>query len=76
MVVGVPPGLEGGVLHLVIAEAYKLQRNDISSLMQQLIERMLSVGTWLAEENRTGRVIDRLAETVDRFTVGLHIYLL
>lgn len=24
-------------LHLVIAEAYKLQRNDISSLMQQLI---------------------------------------
>ena len=63
-------------LHLVIAEAYKLQRNDISSLMQQLIERMLSVGTWLAEENRTGRVIDRLAEAVDRFTVGLHIYLL
>ena len=40
-------------LHLVIAESYKLQRNDISSLMQQLIERMLSVGTWLAEENRT-----------------------
>ena len=63
-------------LHLVIAEAYKLQRNDISSLMQQLIEGMLSVGTWLAEENRTGRVIDRLAEAVDRFTVGLHIYLL
>ena len=44
--------------------------------MQQLIEGMLSVGTWLAEENRTGRVIDRLAEAVDRFTVGLHIYLL
>ena len=63
-------------LHLVIAESYKLQRNDISSLMQQLIEGMLSIGTWLAEENRTGRVIDRLAEAVDRFTVGLHIYLL
>ena len=55
---------------------WAIQRNDISSLMQQLIERMLSVGTWLAEENRTGRVIDRLAEAGDRFTVGLHIYLL
>ena len=42
-------------LHLVIAEAYKLQRNDISSLMQQLIEGMLSVGSGLTEDpDRSG----------------------
>ena len=61
---------------LAVSETYKLQRNDVCSLMQQLVEGMLSVGSGLTEEYRTCHIVHRLTETVYGFTVGLHICLL
>ena len=61
---------------LAVSETYKLQRNDVCSLMQQLVEGMLSVGSGLTEEYRTCHIVHRLTETVYRFTVGLHVTLL
>jgi len=63
-------------LHLVFLKAYKLQRNNIGSLMQKLIEGVLSVGTRLTKDHRSGHIVYRLTEAVDRFTVGLHVKLL
>ena len=44
--------------------------------MKQLIEGMLSIGSRLTEKHGTGRIVDRLAKTVHRFSVGFHIRLL
>ena len=44
--------------------------------MQQLIERMLTIGSRLAKDNRSGHIVYRLAKTVHGFTVGFHIQLL
>ena len=38
--------------HLAIPETNKLPRNKVCALMQELIERMLAVGTRLAEDDR------------------------
>ncbi len=64
------------VVHLVLSEADELQRDDIGALVEQLIEGMLAVRAGLAEDDRTGHVIDRLAETVHRLAVRLHVELL
>ena len=37
--------------HLTIPKSYKLQRNNIRSLVQQLIERMLAISARLAENH-------------------------
>ena len=44
--------------------------------MQQLIERVLTVGARLTENYRTGCVMNRLAAAVDGLAVGLHVQLL
>ena len=61
---------------LAILKSDKLQRNDIGSLMQQLIEGMLSVGSGLTEDQRSCHIVNRLAKAVDGFTIGFHIHLL
>ena len=61
---------------LAVLKADKLKRYDVCALMQQLVERMLSVRARLAEDHRSCRVVYRLTETVHRLTVGLHIKLL
>ena len=47
---------------LTVLKSDELQWNDIGSLMKQLIEGMLSVGTGLTEDDRTGRIGNLLAE--------------
>ena len=37
--------------------------------MEKLIKRMLSVGSRLTEDDRSGNVIHRFAESVDRLAV-------
>ena len=44
--------------------------------MQKLVEGMLSVGSWLTEDNRSCYIVYRLTEAVYRFTVGFHVALL
>jgi len=44
--------------------------------MQKLVEGMLSVGSWLTEDHRSGHIIHRLTKAVYGFTVRLHITLL
>ena len=44
--------------------------------MQELVEGMLSVGSGLSEDDRTGFIIHRLAETVHTLAVRFHIELL
>ena len=74
--------LAGAVLNvniyskLALLKADELKRNDIRALMEQLIEGMLSVGSWLTEDNRTGYIAYRLTEAVYGFTIGFHITLL
>ena len=62
--------------HLVVSESYKLQWNNISSLMKKLIERVLSVSSWFSENHRSCHIIYWFSKTVYRFTVGFHIQLL
>ena len=57
-------------------ESYELKRYNISSLMEQLIEGMLSVGSRLSEDNRSGHIINRLTKAVHGFSVRFHIQLL
>ena len=61
---------------LIVDKADKLKRDNICSLMQQLIEGMLSVCSGFAEDNRTGRICQRFSPSVDTFPVRLHIKLL
>ena len=61
---------------LVPAEAYKLQRHNVCTLVQELIEGVLPVGAGFTEDNGAGRVVDRLAKAVDMLAVGFHIELL
>ena len=64
------------IADLAVTEADELQRRDIRSLMEQLIEGVLAVCARLAENDRSGRIADRLAEAVYRLAVGLPIQLL
>ena len=56
--------------NLTVFESDELKRYNVSSLMQKLIEGMLSVGSWLTEDNRSCHIIYRLTKTVYGFTVG------
>ena len=53
------------IVHLVILEADELKRNNIRTLMEQLVEGMLAVRARLAEDDRTCHIVDRFAEAVD-----------
>ena len=61
---------------LAVLKSDKLQRNDSGSLMQQLIEGMLSVGSGFTEDQRSCHIVNRLTKAVDGFTIGFHIHLL
>ena len=61
---------------LALLKADELKRNDVGSLVEKLIERVLSVCSWLTEDDRSCYIINRFTETVYGFTVGLHITLL
>ena len=61
---------------LVLFESYELHGNNVCALVKQLIERVLSVGSGLTEDDRTCGIVDGLAEAVDGLAVGFHIQLL
>ena len=61
---------------LVFREPNELERNDVRSLMEELIERMLSVRARLAEYDRSGFIVQWFAGAIDRFSVRFHIELL
>ena len=50
--------------------------NEFRSLVDELVERMLTVRAGLAPDDRTGGVIDALVVDVDALAVALHIALL
>ena len=55
----------------------KITRNQCGALMDQLIERMLTIRARFAPNNRAGLVVvDHFAVAIDVFTVGFHIALL
>jgi hypothetical protein len=46
--------------------------DELGALVQELVEGVLGVGCWLAEEDWASSVVDHLALTVDGLTVRLH----
>jgi hypothetical protein len=66
------------VLHGVVAlsSENEIGRNELSALMEELIEGVLSVGGWLSEKDGARGVVDVLASTGDGFSIGLHGQLL
>ena len=61
---------------LAVVKSYELHGNDVGSLMEQLIEGVLAVGSGLTEDDRSCYIIYGLAEAVDGLAVGFHIQLL
>ena len=57
-------------------EERELQWDDVCSLMEQLVEGMLSVCSRFTKDNRSCYIVKSLTETVHALTVGLHIKLL
>ncbi len=49
----------------------KITRHHFSTLVNQLIKRVLTVGAWFAPDNWAGLVIHGVAVTVNVFTVGI-----
>src|SRR6266446_4627986 len=59
-----------------LGERYEVAGNESRSLMNQLIEGMLTIGSRLAPVDRAGIVADSLAVAGDVFAVALHRQLL
>ena len=70
LVVKIADGIVG------LRAADEVARNKVGTLMDELIERVLAVRTWLAPLDGTGSVSDGLAVLVDALAVRLHIHLL
>ena len=62
--------------HLVVLKSDKLKRYDVCSLMQELIEGMLSICSWLSEDNRSLSHNLQAHRNGYRFSVRFHIKLL
>ena len=58
------------------ARGNEITRNQIRSLMNQLIESVLPVGSRFTPHNRTGRVVCRLARASYVLAVRFHVPLL
>ena len=50
--------------------------NQRAALMHELIERMLTVGAWLTEDDRAGAVVDRMTLQIHGLAVAFHVALL
>src|ERR1700720_1137623 len=57
-------------------EADEIAGNKFGTLMDQLIERMLTIGARLAPDNRAGLIVHRPAFEIHMFAVALHLQLL
>ena len=61
---------------LILLECDELERNNVRSLMEQLIEAVLAVRSRLSENHRACDVADWLAESVHALSVRFHVELL
>src|SRR5438067_2521141 len=59
-----------------LVEADEIAGYQLGSLVNELIEGMLPVGSWLPPDNRTSLIIDRMPLQIYMFAVALHIKLL
>src|SRR6516164_4694775 len=59
-----------------LVESNEVARNELRALVNQLIEGMLAVGSWLSPVDRSGLVIDLLAMERDVLAVAFHGQLL
>src|SRR4051812_32733485 len=59
-----------------LAERNEVTRNEFRALVDELIERVLTVGSGLAPVNRTGLIASLLSVQCDVFAVALHRQLL
>jgi hypothetical protein len=57
-------------------EADELQWDDVRSLMEQLVERVLPVGPRFSEDHRSGGVAHLLSVRLTWLSVAFHIQLL
>ena len=64
------------IASLIFLKCNKLQRHNVSSLMQKLIERMLTICSRFTKNYRTSNIINLFTKTVYRFSVTFHIKLL
>ncbi|SVK52092.1 Uncharacterised protein [Acinetobacter baumannii] len=54
----------------------EIARHQLGALVDQLVERMLTVSARLAPDDRAGLVIHRIAVAIDVLAVGFHVALL
>src|SRR5215469_13388023 len=59
-----------------LIEANEITGNQSGSLVNKLVEGMLTIGTGLAPDNRSGLIVDGVAFQIDVLTIALHIKLL
>src|SRR5262249_1137328 len=55
-----------------LAESDEVARDELRALMDQLVERMLTVGAGLAPVDRAGLIRDSLAVSRDALATALH----
>jgi len=56
-----------------MAKADEVARNEFRSLVNQLVKGMLSIGSWLAPDDRSGLISDLTRFQVHVLTVALHL---
>ena len=66
------------ITHWIVADSRSQEESQgiNSALMDQLIERMLTVGTWLTPNDWASLVINSITVTINIFTVRFHVALL
>lgn len=61
---------------VALSSKNKVSGNELGSLVEQLVERVLCVGCWLAKEDRTSCILDVITVAGDGLAVRLHRELL
>lgn len=61
---------------VALSSQYEVSGNELGTLVQELVKRVLGVRCRFAEENRTGRVLDIVARARDGLAVRFHGQLL
>lgn len=61
---------------LCLARSNEIARDQLCTLMNQLIKRMLPIGSWFSPNDWASLDLDTLATFRDVFSVGFHVTLL
>ena len=65
-----------GELAFITGDQNDVGRNHVAALMQQLVKRMLAVGTGLAKDHGTRCIVDAATVEIDTLAVRFHFQLL